>query len=153
MSEIQIKSAKKTKPTWLDVHQKNEDDFYTASDKFEEKKEEMKKKATTKGRLQAEKDMRDLIKNSLLPNYRQMRYDPRDIIQISYPIDFVVFDGANKVRMKEQDFVKDVILLAKKTNNAYSQKLHKSIHNTIKNNEYDWKTAKVLDASIEFEPN
>ena len=82
-----------------------------------------------------------------------MLYDPRDIIQISYPIDFVVFDGANKVRMKEQDFVKDVILLSKKTNNAYSQKLHKSIHNTIKNNEYDWKTAKVLDASIEFEPN
>ena len=27
LSEIQIKSGKETKPTWLDIHQKNEDDF------------------------------------------------------------------------------------------------------------------------------
>ena len=27
LSEIQIKSSKKSKPTWLDIHQKNEGDF------------------------------------------------------------------------------------------------------------------------------
>ena len=150
LSEIQIKSGKKSKPTWLDVHQKNEDNFDASSDKFKEEKDELKKKATAKGRIQAEKDMRDLIKSSLVPSYQQMRYDPRDIIPISYPIDFVVFDGANKVRMKEQDFVKEVLLLSKKTNNAYSQKLHKSIHDVIKNKNYEWQTAKVLDGNIEF---
>ena len=82
LSEIHIKSGKKSKPTWLDAHQENEDGFIAASDKFEEKKAELKKKATDKGRLQAEKDMRDLIKNSLLPSYQKMSYDPRDIIQI-----------------------------------------------------------------------
>ena len=137
LSEIQIKSGKKSKPTWLDVHQKNEDDFDADSYKFKEEKDELKKKATAKGRIQAEKDMRDLIKNSLVSNYQQMTYDPRDIIPISYPIDYVVFDGANKVRMKEQDFVKEVLLLSKKTNNAYSQKLHKSIHDVIENKKYD----------------
>jgi len=151
LSEIHIKSGKKSKPTWLDAHQENEDGFIAASDKFEEKKAELKKKATDKGRLQAEKDMRDLIKNSLLPSYQKMSYDPRDIIQISYPIDFVVFDGANKVRMKEQDFVNEVLLLSKKTNNAHSQKLHKSINDVIKNKNYDWQTAKVLDDNIKFE--
>ena len=151
LSEIQIKSGKKSKPTWLDVHQKNEDNFDASSDKFKEEKDELKKKATAKGRIQAEKDMRDLIKNSLVSSYQQMLYDPRDIIQISYPIDFVVFDGANKVRMKEQDFVKEVLLLSKKSNNALSQKLHKSIHDVIEQKEYDWKTAKVLDDNIEFE--
>jgi len=151
LSEIQIKSDKKTKPTWLDIHQKNEYEFHASVDKFKEEKDELKEKAVAKGRIQAEKDMRDLIKNSLVSSYQQMLYDPRDIIQISYPIDFVVFDGANKVRMKEQDFVKEVLLLSKKTNNAYSQKLHKSIHDVIEQKEYDWKTAKVLDDNIEFE--
>ena len=79
LSEIQIKSGKKSKPTRLDVHQKNEDDFGADSYKFKEEKDELKKKATAKGRMQAEKDMRDLIKNSLVPSYQQMRYDPRAV--------------------------------------------------------------------------
>ena len=149
-SEILVEPGKISKPTWLDDHKKNTDDFGIAANKFADEKAGLKKKATDKGRIQAEKDMRDLIKNSLVPSYQQMRYDPRDIIPISYPIDFVVFDGANKVRMKEQDFVKEVLLLSKKTNNAYSQKLHKSIHDVIKNKNYEWQTAKVLDGNIEF---
>ena len=149
-SEILIEPGKISKPTWLDDNQKNIDNFDMAANKFEDKKSEMKKKATDKGRLQAEQDMKKLIKNSLVPIYQQMPYDPRDISIIGNPVDFVVFDGANKVRMKEQDFVKEVVLLTKKTNNAYSQKLHKSIHDVIKNNNYEWKTAKVLDGNIEF---
>ena len=94
-------------------------------------------------------EVKNLIKNSLVPIYQQMPYDPRDITVLSHPVDFVVFDGANKVRMKEQDFVKEVVLLTKKTNNAYSQKLHKSIHDVIQNKEYEWKTAKVLDGNID----
>ena len=149
-SEILIEPGKISKPTWLDDHQKNIDNFDMAADKFEDKKSEMKKKAVSKGRIQAEQDMKNLIKNSLEPIYQQMLYDPRDITVLSHPVDFVVFDGANKVRMKEQDFVKEVVLLTKKTNNAYSQKLHKSIHDVIQNKEYEWKTAKVLDGNIEF---
>jgi len=148
-SEILVRSGKISK-TWLDDHQKNTDDFATAANKFEGKKEEMKKKATAKGRIQAEEDMKNLIKNSLVPIYQQMSYDPRDINVIGHPVDFVVFDGANKVRMKEQDFVKEVLLLSKKTNSAYIQKLHSSISDVIKNNNYEWKTAKVLDGNIEF---
>ena len=150
LSEIRIKSGKISKPTRLDDHKKNTDDFGMAANKFEGKKAEMKKKATAKGRIQAEQDMKNLIKTSLIPIYQQMPYDPRDISIIGNPVDFVVFDGANKVRMKEQDFVKEVILLSKETSNAYSQKLHKSIHDVIQNKEYEWKTAKVLDGNIEF---
>ena len=152
LSEIQIKSGKKTKPTWLDIHQKNEDDFDASSYEFKEKKKKLKDKETAKGRIQAEKDMRDLIKNSLVSGYQQMSYDPRDIRPIGHPIDYVVFDGANKVRMKEQDFVKEVLLLSKKTTNEYSKKLYKSIHDTIQNKEYDWKTAKVsTEGKLEIE--
>ena len=150
LSEVDIKSGKKSKATWLDDHKKNMDDFGVSAGKFADEKAELKKKATAKGRIQAEQDMKNLIKNSLIPTYQQMPYDPRDITVLSHPVDFVVFDGANKVRMKEQDFVKEVILLSKKTSNAYSQKLHKSIHDVIKNKNYEWQTAKVLDGNIEF---
>ena len=76
----------------------------------------------------------------------------RDRRPIGHPIDYVVFDGANKVRMKEQDFVKEVLLLSKKTTNEYSKKLCKSIHDTIQNKEYDWKTAKVsTEGKLEIE--
>ena len=113
-SEILVEPGKISKLTWLDDHQKNIDNFDMAANNFEDKKSEMKKKAVAKGRIQAEQDMKNLIKNSLIPTYQQMPYDPRDITVLSHPVDFVVFDGANKVRMKEQDFVKEVLLLTKK---------------------------------------
>ncbi|SVD02857.1 uncharacterized protein METZ01_LOCUS355711, partial [marine metagenome] len=78
-SEILVEPGKISKPTWLDDHKKNIDNFDMAANKFEDKKSEMKKKATDKGRLQAEQDMKKLIKNSLVPIYQQMPYDPRDI--------------------------------------------------------------------------
>ena len=149
-SEILIEPGKISKPTWLDDHQKNTRDFDIANGKFVDSKKEEKNKGIARGRIQAEEYMKNFIKNSLVPTYQQMPYDPRDITVLSHPVDFVVFDGANKVRMKEQDFVKEVVLLTKKTNNAYSQKLHKSIHDVIQNKEYEWKTAKVLDGNIEF---
>ena len=150
LSEIDIQSGVITEPTWLDDHEDNVDEYDTAAGEFAGEKAELKAKATARGRIEAEKDMKNIIKNSLIPVYQQMPYDPRDITVLSHPVDFVVFDGANKVRMKEQDFVKEVVLLTKKTNNAYSQKLHKSIHDVIQNKEYEWKTAKVLDGNIEF---
>ena len=151
LGEIQIKSGKKSSKTWLDDHQKNINDFDIAKGKFDDSEEEERNKGIARGRMQAEQDMRDLIKNSLMLDYQQMDYDPRDIKLISHPIDFVVFDGANKVRMKEQDFVKEVLLLSKKTDNPYFQKLHKSVHDVIENKQYDWKTAKVIDNIIELE--
>ena len=150
-SEILIEPGKISKPTWLDDHKKNTDDFGIAANKFADEKAELKKKATDKGRLQAEQDMKNLIKNSLVPIYQQMPYDPRDISVIGHPVDFVVFNGANKVRMKEADSVKEVLLLSKKTDNPYLQKLHSSIHDVIEKEDYEWQTAKVLDGNIEFE--
>jgi len=150
LSEIYIKSGVTTDPTWLDDYDDQVSEYNTADENFEDEKQKLKDEATARGRITAETDMQNFIKESLLPTYQQMSYDPRDISVLSHPVDFVVFDGANKVRMKEQDFVKEVVLLTKKTNNAYSQKLHKSIHDVIQNKEYEWKTAKVLDGNIEF---
>ena len=151
LNEIDIKSGVITDPTWLDEYDDNMDDFDTSNQKFADEKAELKAKATAKGRIKAEKDMQNFIKKSLIPAYQQMSYDPRDIRVIGHPVDFVVFNGGNKVRMKKIDSVKEVLLLSKKTDDPHLQKLHSSIHDVIENNEYAWQTAKVVDGKITLE--
>lgn len=152
LSEIDIKSGVTTEPTWLDDYDSRVDEYNTADGKFTDEKKALKKEATDKGRIQAEADMKNFIKNSLIPTYRGMHtYDPRDIRVIGHPVDFVVFNGANKVAEKKGESVKEVMLLSKKTDDPHLQKLHSSIRDVIENNKYAWQTAKVVDDKITLE--
>ena len=46
--------------------------------------------------------------------------------------------------------MKDVIFLHSK--NKAMRELHKSVHKTVKNKEYDWKVARIsMDGELEFE--
>ena len=161
LSEIDIISAKKSKPTWLDEYEDNMDNYYADMGEYERTKEDEKAKLTVKGRKQVAKDVKKIMKKSLLPNYQKiMNYDPYDIKVIGNPVDLVVFDGATKIKEKvklsgarsltKKDVVKEVVLLSKKTSNPYLKKLHKSIDEVIQNKEYEWKTAEVLEGDIEF---
>ncbi|HIB94532.1 MAG TPA: hypothetical protein EYO60_09640 [Candidatus Lambdaproteobacteria bacterium] len=161
LSKIDIKSGKKSKPTWLDEYEDNMDDYYADMGEYERTKEDEKAKLTAKGRKQVAKDVKKIMKKSLLPNYQKiMNYDPYDIKVIGNPVDLVVFDGATKIKEKvkssgaksltKKDVVKEVVLLSKKTSNPYLKKLHKSIDEVIQNKEYEWKTAEVLEGNIEF---
>jgi predicted Holliday junction resolvase-like endonuclease len=161
LSKIDIKSGKESKPTWLDEYEDNMDDYYEDMGEYERTKEDEKAKLTAKGRKQVAKDVKKIMKKSLLPNYQKiMNYDPYDIKVIGNPVDLVVFDGATKIKEKvklsgaksltKKDVVKEVVLLSKKTSNPYLKKLHKSIDEVIQNKEYEWKTAEVLEGNIEF---
>ena len=162
LSKIVIKSGKKSKPTWLDEYEDNIDNYYADMSEYERTKKDEKAKLTAKGRKQVAKDVKKIMKKSLLPNYQKiMNYDPYDIKVIGNPVDLVVFDGATKIKEKvkssgaksltKKDVVKEVVLLSKKTSNPYLKKLHKSIDEVIQNKEYEWKTANVLEGNIEFE--
>ena len=161
LSKIDIKSGKKSKPTWLDEYEDNMDDYYEDMGEYERTKKDEKAKLVAKGRKQVAKDVKKIMKKSLLPNYQKiMNYDPYDIKVIGNPVDLVVFDGATKIKEKvklsgaksltKKDVVKEVVLLSKKTSNPYLKKLHKSIDEVIQNKEYEWKTAEVLEGNIEF---
>jgi predicted Holliday junction resolvase-like endonuclease len=161
LSKIDIKSGKESKPTWLDEYEDNMDDYYEDMGEYERTKEDEKAKLTAKGRKQVAKDVKKIMKKSLLPNYQKIvNYDPYDIKVIGNPVDLVVFDGATKIKEKvklsgaksltKKDVVKEVVLLSKKTSNPYLKKLHKSIDEVIQNKEYEWKTAEVLEGNIEF---
>ena len=162
LSEIRIKSGKKSKPTWLDEYEDSMDEYYTDKNEYNRTKEDEKKKLTAKGRKQVEKDVKKIMKKSLISNYQKIiNYDPYDIKVIGNPVDLVVFDGATKIKEKvklsgvksltKKDIVKDVVLLSKKTSVPELKKLHKSIDEVIQNKEYEWKTANVLEGNIEFE--
>ena len=143
----------------------NEDDmedYYADMGEYERTKKDEKAKLVAKGRKQVAKDVKKIMKKSLLPNYQKiMNYDPYDIKVIGSPVDLVVFDGATNIKNKvtlsgaksltKKDVVKEVVLLSKKTSNPYLKKLHKSIDEVIQNKEYEWKTANVLEGNVEFE--
>jgi len=161
LSKIDIKSGKKSKPTWLDEYEDNMDDYYEDMGEYERTKKDEKAKLTAKGRKQVAKDVKKIMNKSLISNYQKiMNYDPYDIKVIGNPVDLVVFDGATKIKEKvklsgrksltKKDVVKEVVLLSKKTANPYLKKLHKSIDEVIQNKEYEWKTAEVLEGDIEF---
>jgi len=160
LSEIRIKSGKKSKPTWLDEYEESVNDYYTENDEFERTKKDEQKKRTAIGRKQVKKDIKKIMKKSLISNYQKIiNYNPYDIKVIGNPVDLVVFDGAtniknktaDKIKLTEKDVVKEVVLLSKKTSNQYLEKLHKSIDEVIQNKEYEWMTANVLEGNIEFE--
>ncbi len=161
-SEILIEPGKISKPTWLDEYEDNMDDYYEDMGEYERTKEDEKAKLTVKGRKQVAKDVKKIMKKSLLPNYQKiMNYDPYDIKVIGNPVDLVVFDGASKIREKVKlsgvrsltgkDVVKEVVLLSKKKSDPYLKKLYKSIDEVIQNKDYEWKTAEVLEGNIQFE--
>ena len=159
LSKIDIKSGKKSKPTWLDEYEDDMDDYYADMGEYERTKKDEKAKLVAKGRKQVAKDVKKIMKKSLILNYQKiMNYDPYDIKVIGRPVDLVVFDGATtiknkaaaKIKLTEKDVVKEVVLLSKKTSNPYLKKLHKSIDEVIQNKEYEWKTAEVLEGDIEF---
>ena len=125
LSKINIKSGKKSKPTWLDEYEDNMDDYYEDMGEYERTKEDEKAKLTVKGRKQVAKDVKKIMKKSLISNYQKIiNYDPYDIKVIGNPVDLVVFDGATKIKEKvklsgaksltKKDVVKEVVLLSKK---------------------------------------
>jgi len=159
LSKIDIKSGKESKPTWLDEYEESVGAYYTDKDEYERTKKDEQEKLRAKGRKQATKNVKKIMKKSLISNYQKiMNYDPYDIKVIGNPVDLVVFDGATKIKEKvkygikltKKDVVKEVVLLSKKTSNPYLKKLHKSIDEVIQNKEYEWKTAEVLEGNIEF---
>ena len=72
------------------------------------------------------------------------KYNPYDIKGIWHPVDFVIFNG-----LKEKKDVDDIIFLSTETKNNEIKKIRTSIKNVIKNENYDWKVARVgLDGTL-----
>jgi len=142
LNELNIKYNGKIEKTWLDKHQLQEDSVRQIEDDFSVKESKFRKKGTEKARKKIPK----IIEKSMERNIAALKLDPFDIQPVLHPIDFVVYNGMNKEKMK------DVILLSNKSTNQQIIKIQESITKAVKTNSYDWKVARVsLDGQITYE--
>ena len=140
-SDLRIISTKKTPETWLDVFDKKLASLQTKEDDFSSKEAAIRKEAAEKARKQLPK----LIRQSLSDQITSLKFNPYDIKPILYPIDYVIYDGM------EKGAIDNVIFLHNKNKNAKMNELHKSIHTTVENEEYDWKVARISRDSDSLE--
>ena len=141
-SDLRIISTKKTPETWLDVFDKKLASLQTKEDDFSSKEAAIRKEAAEKARKQLPK----LIRQSLSDQITSLKFNPYDIKPILYPIDYVIYDGM------EKGAIDNVIFLHNKNKNSKMRELHKSIHTTVENEEYDWKVARISrEGSLEIE--
>ena len=141
-SDLRIISTKKTPETWLDVFDKKLSSLQTKEDDFSSKEAAIRKEAAEKARKQLPK----LIRQSLSDQITSLKFNPYDIKPILYPIDYVIYDGM------EKGAIDNVIFLHNKNKNSKMRELHKSIHTTVENEEYDWKVARISrEGNLEIE--
>ena len=140
-SDLRIISTKKTPETWLDGFEKKLTNFQAKEEDFSSKEAAIRKEAAEKAR----KQLPILIKKSLSDQIASLKFNPYDIKPILYPIDYVIYDGM------EKGAIDNVIFLHNKNKNAKMNELHKSIHTTVENEEYDWKVARISrEGSLEI---
>ena len=141
-SDLRIISTKKTPETWLDGFEKKLTDFQVKQTDFSSKEAAIRKEAAEKAR----KQLPILIKKSLSDQIASLKFNPYDIKPILYPIDYVIYDGM------EKGAIDNVIFLHNKNKNSKMRELHKSIHTTVENEEYDWKVARISrEGNLEIE--
>ena len=141
-SDLRIISTKKTPETWLDGFEKKLTNFQAKEEDFSSKEAAIRKEAAEKAR----KQLPILIKKSLSDQIASLKFNPYDIKPILYPIDYVIYDGM------EKGAIDNVIFLHNKNKNSKMRELHKSIHTTVENEEYDWKVARISrEGNLEIE--
>ena len=142
LSELHLRSKGKAPKTWLDDYELSQQKIDRREDRFEDIEDEIRQKAVARGRRQVPK----LIRKSVDNKFAKLNYDPYDVKALLHPIDFVVFNGMNKDRMK------DVVLLSRKSNNPFLNKIHKGISSAIRDKAYDWKVLRVSeDGKVDYE--
>lgn len=142
LNELNLRTKTKSPKTWLDQYELKIDKAINKEDKFAEQEKELREQAHARGRAQVKK----LVLNSMSKEFAQLNFDPYDIKALLHPIDFVVFNGMNN------ESVKDVVLLSRKTQNPILQTLHQGVSEAVQSKSYDWTTIKVSqDGTVNFE--
>jgi predicted Holliday junction resolvase-like endonuclease len=143
VSELKLKSKGKAPRTWLDNYDKSVSAITEKEGTFEEQEEKLREIAHIKGRLQAEK----AINKAMCKTLKALKLDPFDVKPILSPIDFVVFNGMNKLKT-----VNDIMLLSRKHNCPSLEPIQNQIGNAVAKQRYDWQVARIEEnGSIIFE--
>jgi predicted Holliday junction resolvase-like endonuclease len=133
LSECNIFTKKKPKPDWLEEIENAQVRINRASEKLDDREEEIRNMAREAGRKEADKLVRKIDKI-----FAPLKLNPDDSKVIFHPVDFIVFNG-----MKSGS-TKNLILMDKNKGNS-DERLQKSIQNVIEKEHYEWITLRVED--------
>jgi len=142
LSDLKLKAIGSTEKTWLDKYENN----CRKMDKKEEKFEEIKSKKEEPERKKGRKLAQRVFNRAISPSFRKLRLDPRDIIPLLSPIDFVVFKGM------EHNEISNVMFLSRKYKNSTLNKTRQQVKTTVQKKKYDWQVARIdKQGKIELE--
>jgi predicted Holliday junction resolvase-like endonuclease len=136
VSDLHIKYKGPSQKTWLDSFEEEVKKIERKEQKFDEIASDIRKKSVNKGRIDAEKAVIKMMSKGM----KTLKIDPFDVKAISNPVDFVVFDGMTKEKMKE------VMFLSNKINNNEINKKREQVKKAISQNKYDWKVVRINDS-------
>ena len=108
----------------------------------EERENKLKAEASklrAKSVARGQKKVKTIVQKSL-QNASLKKYNPYDIKPILHPVDFVIYNGNNDKQIKE------IIFLSKKSEMSDLRQLQESIHECVKNKNYDFRETKVSNS-------
>jgi predicted Holliday junction resolvase-like endonuclease len=142
LSDLHLRYTGKAPKTWLDSYDQSLHKLKEKEDSFRKEEDELRKQSVERGR----KQVPQLVRKCLCPEFRSLTYDPYDIKAIMHPVDFIVFDGMNAKDMKS------VTLLSRKPSDEAQSTILASIGKAIGENKYDWKIARItLNGKVSIE--
>lgn len=143
VSDLKLKVKGKVEKTWLDKYEDKITRLENKENKFEEIKDQLRSISREKGRRQAEK----VFNQSISPTFKALKFNPKDIIPILIPVDFVVFKG-----MEAKGKVNDISFISKKIKNENINLLRGQVKKVIEKENYDWQVARIdSDGKINIE--
>ena len=142
LSDVRISYKGKYAHDWLDAIEIKEQKLASAQDRFDEKKQSIKKRLIE----MAKRKLLPKILNRAVPFFTKQGINPEDIKTILHPIDFVAFNGMNA------DKVENILLMDWYKEDIAHKKIQHSITEAIKNGSLAWQTLKVTeDGMVEVE--
>jgi len=142
LSDLRLKYKGVAPRTWLDDYDAKVKRLDKREQLFEEKERKLRDAAIRRGRIKVPK----LICKCIDKDIARFNYNPYDIKALLHPIDFVIFNGLN-----DEDKLKDITFLSRKTTSAVLNKLRNSLESAIDKERYDWRIARVsIQGTIEI---
>ena len=130
LSSCRIYTTKKPEHDWLKIIEDKQNKIELLVKRFHEQESE---RLNIEGKRQADKIIRKIDKI-----FRPKKLNPNDSFGIFNPIDFVVFDGMDKGKVKR-------VLLLDSYKKSTERDLQDSIKNVVKQKKYKFQTLRIDD--------
>jgi len=139
LSDAQIQSTARPSSDWLSKINADIRGLESKIERAEEQFERKREKVVALQRKKSEQEAATKVAR-LVPNFKQVAIDTRDIKVIGYPVKFVSFDG------KDEGEVKRIRFIDYPPESKTQERMLRSIEGTLRKGNVQWKTLRIGDS-------